>query len=75
MISLFPEANLPMDEHPDYTLSWVTHGLVAAHGAGNAKALPLIRGMLNYFNNSTMLYEFLPPGVYALSFGSSITSR
>jgi hypothetical protein len=42
-------------------VSWTTHGLLAAHRAGNTQALPLIRGMLNLFNNHTQLPLFLPP--------------
>ena len=34
----------------------VTYGLMAAHAAGNAKALPLIRGQITWFNYN----EFLP---------------
>lgn len=60
-IMAFPEDTLDSDEHPDYTLSWTTHGLLEAHAAGNTAALPLLRGMLNLFNNHTRLPRFLPP--------------
>jgi hypothetical protein len=39
----------------------VTYGLMAAHAAGNTKALPLIRGQITWFNYNEYLPEFLPP--------------
>ena len=57
----FDERKLSSDEHPDYTLSWTTHGMLAAHAAGNAQALGLIRDMVSLFNNHTLLPLFLPP--------------
>lgn len=57
----FNESELVTDEHPDYTLSWTTHGLLAAHAAGNPDALPLARGMISLMNNHTLLPLFLPP--------------
>lgn len=55
----FNESALATDEHPDYTLSWTTHGFLEAAVAGNPKALPLIRGMVSLFNNHTLLPTFL----------------
>jgi hypothetical protein len=60
-IMAFNESRLPVDEHPDYTLSWTTHGLLAADAAGSVDALPLLRGMLSLMNNHTSLSTFLPP--------------
>jgi hypothetical protein len=47
----------------DYTLSWTVHGLLEASVAGNGAALPLIRRMMDYFNNHTSLPSFLVGGV------------
>lgn len=58
----FNESALAMDEHPDYTLSWTTHGFLEAAAAGNTQALPLIRAMISYFNNHTLLPTFLVRG-------------
>ena len=57
----FNESELVTDEHPDYTLSWTTHGLLAAHAAGHPDALQLARGMVSLFNNHSLLPLFLPP--------------
>lgn len=57
----FPEAALATSEHPDYVLSWTVHGLLAAHAAGAASALPLARAQVSLFNNHTLLPTFLPP--------------
>jgi hypothetical protein len=60
-IMAFAEPTLPHDEHPDYTSSWITHGLLEAHIAGNPLAMPLIRKHTDWFNNCTYLPSFLPP--------------
>lgn len=57
----FAEEKLATSEHPNYVLSWTVHGLLAAHGAGSALALPLARRMMDLFNNHTLLPTFLPP--------------
>ncbi len=37
-------------EYPHYTRIWLTYGLMAAHRAGNRRALPLLRRFQDWFN-------------------------
>lgn len=37
-------------EYPHYTRIWLTYGLLAAHRAGNRRALPLLRRFQDWFN-------------------------
>jgi hypothetical protein len=41
--------------------AWLTHGLLEASIGGNDKALPLLRGHMNWFNNNSDIPLFLPP--------------
>jgi hypothetical protein len=55
-IMAYPEKETAVRENANYVRSWITHGLIDAAGAGNAEALPLIRGHLDWFNHC----EYLP---------------
>lgn len=59
-IAAFPRNDTIVRENPNYVTAWLTHGLIEASIGGNAKALPLIRGHLNWFNNNTHIPLFLP---------------
>jgi len=60
-MSAFPPEEIILRENPNYVTAWQTHGLLAAHKAGNPQALPLLRKGLSWFNNNTFLPLFLPP--------------
>jgi DUF1680 family protein len=55
-IMAYQEDTIFYSERAAYTRAWVTHGLLEAAYAGNPKALPLLRGYYDWFNNQ----EFLP---------------
>ena len=55
-IMAYAEKDTAQGENPNYVRSWLTHGLIEASIAGNAKALPLIRGHQDWFNQC----EYLP---------------
>jgi hypothetical protein len=57
----FPQNESNCKENPNYVTSWVTHGLMEAHGAGHPSALAMLRRHLDWFNNATTLPLFLPP--------------
>lgn len=57
----FNESDIWGDNYPDYCASWVTRGLLDAHGAGISGALDLARQSISYFNNHSSLPWFLPP--------------
>jgi DUF1680 family protein len=58
-IMAYPKYRIFSGEYGAYTRSWVTHGLIEAGYAGNAKAFPLLRGFYDWFNNSCYLPEML----------------
>jgi len=60
-IAAYPQNDTHQEENPNYVTAWRIHGLLEASTAGNHKALPLIRGHLDWFNNNTYLPLFLPP--------------
>jgi DUF1680 family protein len=55
----YPRAEIFTGENGAYVRSWVTHGLIEAGHAGNAKAFPLLRGFYDWFNTSCYLPELL----------------
>lgn len=60
-VMAFPEDQIWYDNLPDYTTSWVTHGLLEADIAGNPDALLLARQNIDWFNNNSYIPQFLPP--------------
>jgi uncharacterized protein len=58
-IMAYPKYRIFSGEYGAYTRSWVTHGLIEAGYAGNAKAFPLLRNFYDWFNNSCYLPEML----------------
>ena len=55
-IMAYQEDTIFYSERAAYTRAWVTHGLLEAGYAGNAKAFPLLRGYYDWFN----VQSFLP---------------
>lgn len=49
----------PVSEEPNYARAWFTVGLVEAAIAGNEKALPLLRGHADWFNQWGLLPRLL----------------
>ena len=58
-IMAYPEDTIFFSERAAYTRAWLTHGLLEAAYAGNPKALPLLRGYYDWFNQQTFLPEML----------------
>lgn len=58
-IMAYPEDTFFYSERGAYTRAWVTHGLLEAAYTGNKKALPLLRGYYDWFNQQTFLPEIL----------------
>lgn len=58
-IMAYPEETFFYSERGAYTRSWVTHGLLEAAYTGNDKALPLLRGYYDWFNQQEFLPELL----------------
>jgi hypothetical protein len=58
-IMAYPEDTFFYSERGAYTRAWVTHGLLEAAYTGNAKALPLLRGYYDWFNQQAFLPEML----------------
>jgi DUF1680 family protein len=58
-IMAYPEETIFFSERAAYTRAWLTHGLLEAGYAGNAKALPLLRGYYDWFNQQAFLPEML----------------
>jgi DUF1680 family protein len=54
-IMAYPEDSLFFSERAAYTRAWLTHGLLEAGYAGNTKALPLLRGYYDWFNQQSFL--------------------
>ena len=46
----FPQNETNSKELPDYTQSWVTHGLLEADAAGVAGALAILRKHFDWYN-------------------------
>jgi DUF1680 family protein len=45
-----PKGEFGTKEYPNYVRAWLTYGLLAAGRVGNTTALPLLRGMQDWFN-------------------------
>jgi uncharacterized protein len=58
-IMAYPEDTIFYSERAAYTRAWLTHGLLEAAYAGNSKALPLLRGYYDWFNQQSFLPEML----------------
>ena len=58
-IMAYQEDTLFYSERAAYTRAWLTHGLLEAAYAGNPKALPMLRGYYDWFNQQTFLPEML----------------
>jgi DUF1680 family protein len=58
-IMAYPEDTIFYSERAAYTRAWLTHGLLEAAYSGNSKALPLLRGYYDWFNQQTFLPEML----------------
>jgi uncharacterized protein len=58
-IMAYPADTIFYSERGAYTRAWLTHGLLEAGYAGNAKALPMLRGYYDWFNQQTFLPEML----------------
>jgi len=58
-IMAYPADTIFYSERAAYTRAWLTHGLLEAAYAGNAKALPLLRGYYDWFNQQEFLPEML----------------
>jgi hypothetical protein len=52
-ITAYPEATILYSERAVYSRAWLTHGLLEAAYAGNEKALPMLRGYYDWFNQRT----------------------
>jgi len=50
-IMAYPKKEYSRLENSNYIRSWISHGLIDASIAGNKKALPLLRGYLDWFYN------------------------
>ena len=58
-IMAYPEDTIFYSERAAYTRAWLTHGLLEAAYAGNTKALPLLRGYYDWFNEQPFLPQML----------------
>jgi uncharacterized protein len=58
-IMAYPEETIFYSERAAYTRAWLTHGLLEAAYAGNEKALPMLRGYYDWFNQQPFLPEML----------------
>lgn len=54
-IMAYPEDTIFYSERAAYTRAWLTHGLLEAGYAGNPKALPMLRGYYDWFNQQSFL--------------------
>ncbi len=61
-IMAYPEEKILESERGGYTRSWVTHGLIEAGYAGNAKAFALLRGFYDWFDNCPYLPKMMRGG-------------
>ncbi len=58
-IMAYPPNSILYSERGGYTRAWVTHGLIEAADAGNPKALDLLRGYYDWFNQNPYLTQML----------------
>lgn len=58
-IMAYPADTIFYSERAAYTRAWLTHGLLEAAYSGNAKALPMLRGYYDWFNEQPFLPEML----------------
>jgi hypothetical protein len=58
-IMAYPEDAIFTSDCAGYVRVWLTLGLLAAASSGNAKALPLLRGFYDWFNQQAFLPEML----------------
>src|ERR1019366_7505983 len=58
-IMAYPEDTIFYSERAAYTRAWLTHGLLEAAYSGNPKALPMLRGYYDWFNQQAFLPEML----------------
>jgi uncharacterized protein len=58
-IMAYPEDTIFYSERAAYTRAWLTHGLLEAAYAGNPKALNLLRGYYDWFNQQSFLPDML----------------
>ena len=58
-IMAYPEDTIFYSERAAYTRAWLTHGLLEAAYSGNDKALPLLRGYYDWFNQQPFLPDML----------------
>jgi len=58
-IMAYPEDTIFYSERAAYTRAWLTHGLLEAAYGGNEKALPMLRGYYDWFNQQAFLPEML----------------
>jgi hypothetical protein len=58
-IMAYPEDTIFFSERAAYTRAWLTHGLLEAAYSGNSKALPMLRGYYDWFNQQAFLPEML----------------
>lgn len=58
-IMAYPEDTIFESERGAYTRSWLTHGLLEAGYAGNAKAFALLRGYYDWYNTCPYLPKLL----------------
>jgi uncharacterized protein len=58
-IMAYPEDTIFYSERAAYTRAWLTHGLLEAAYAGNPKALDLLRGYYDWFNQQPFLPDML----------------
>ena len=58
-IMAYPENTIFYSERAAYTRAWLTHGLLEAAYSGNPKALPMLRGYYDWFNEQSFLPDML----------------
>lgn len=58
-IMAYPADTIFYSERAAYTRAWLTHGLLEAAYSGNEKALPMLRGYYDWFNEQRFLPEML----------------
>ena len=73
MISGDPGTPWGQAQRSSYVRAWLTHGLIEASLAGNAKALPLVRGGHDWFNRCPYLADL--PQVMLWSQGHIASTR
>ena len=58
-IMAYPEDTIFYSERAAYTRAWLTHGLLEAAYGGNPKALRMLRGYYDWFNQQAFLPDML----------------